>query len=73
MVRKPKASAEGESGRLNLILPPELNRKLDEFILKVANKQGRMPPQGIKTAIGRMALGEWLDRHSNDTNINFAA
>ena len=73
MSKKSKATAEAERGRLNLTLPPELCKKLDAYILKVANKQGKMPPQGIKTTIGRMALDEWLDKHNDDLDIDFAA
>jgi hypothetical protein len=63
--------ASSESGRLNLNLPPELNTQLNDYMFKWAKKKGKLPPQGLKTAIGRAALSEWLEKHGKDFNINF--
>lgn len=57
-------------GRLNLMIPEKLNKRLDEYCLKVAQRNGRIP-HGIKSIIGRMALREWLDKHENDLTIKF--
>lgn len=56
--------------RINLTIPPELAKKLNDYCLAVANKRGRMP-HAIKTKIARMALQEWLERHDKDFDIEF--
>lgn len=56
--------------RLNLTLTPEETKKLNDYCLAVANKQGRMP-HAIKTKIARMAIDEWLEKHGKDFTIKF--
>jgi hypothetical protein len=57
-----------KSLRLNLTLTPELNQRLNKYVLEVANKHG-MIPYAIRTKIGRLAIEEWLDKHENDLDI----
>lgn len=66
MPRKKKLSSE----RLNLTLSPDESKKLNDYCLAVANRQGKMP-YFIKTKIGRLALDEWLENHSKDFAIDF--
>jgi len=56
--------------RLNLTLDSDQAKKLNDYCLAVANKQGRMP-HAIKTKIGRAALDEWLEKHGKDLTIKF--
>lgn len=58
-----------EAGRLNLTLPPELNDKLFHYIMEWSKQRGKIPPQGLKTSIGRQALREWLTKHEKDYAI----
>lgn len=64
-----KSKAKEEPGRLNLTLPSGLNSQLNAYLLEWAKSQGHMPPQGLKTSIGRMALREWLTKHAKDFNV----
>jgi hypothetical protein len=66
----PKKKKEERGERLNLLLTPELTKKLNSYCLKVANKLGKMP-HGIKTTIGRKAIEEWLEKHGDDTATKF--
>lgn len=59
---------KNEKERFSLILPPKLSKRLNDYCLAVANKQGKMP-HAIKTKILRMALDDWLDRRGNDYDI----
>lgn len=56
-----------EEVRINLILTPEISKRLNNYCLKVANKMGKLP-QGLLTAIGRSAVSEWLDAHEKDAD-----
>lgn len=56
--------------RFSVTLPPKQSRKLNNYCLGVANKQGKMP-HAIKTKIMRRALDEWLEQHGSDFDIKF--
>lgn len=53
--------------RLNLTLEPELAKRLNNYMLKVAEKRGEIP-YALKTKIVYAALKEWLDNHERDYN-----
>lgn len=55
--------------RLNLYFPPDLSKRLDEYVLKFAEKQ-RREIFGIKTAVCRKAIEEWLENHANDFDVD---
>jgi len=63
-------SRKNEKERFTLTLQPKQSRKLNDYCLGVANKQGKMP-HAIKTKIIRMALDEWLEKHGSDYDIKF--
>jgi len=63
-------SRKNEKERFSLTLQPKQSRKLNDYCLAVANKQGKMP-HAIKTKIMRMALDEWLEEHDSDYDIKF--
>ena len=65
-MKKKKDDEQGE--RINLMLTPEQSKKLNAYILAVANKRGRLPST-IRTRIGRMAIQEWLEKHSEDLDL----
>jgi hypothetical protein len=56
--------------RFPLRLSPELEKKLNDYVLKVANKKGKVP-YGIYQKIGEKALNDWLDKHGDDLDILF--
>ena len=49
-------------------LTPELQKRIHEYIMKVAHRKGEIP-FGIKSRIGEMALEEWLDNHEEDVDL----
>jgi hypothetical protein len=49
-------------------LTPELSKRLNAYILAVANRKGKLP-YAIRTKIGRMALKEWLDKHEKNLDL----
>jgi len=51
--------------RFNLVLPKELDQKLNRYCLEVAEKQGKIP-DALRAKIARAALKEWLEKHEND-------
>jgi len=55
--------------RLNLTLEPELAKRLNKYMLKVAERRGEIP-YALKTRIVYQALKEWLDRHEHDFDID---
>jgi len=59
---------KNEKERFSLTLQPKQSKRLNEYCLAVANKQGKMP-HAIKTKIMRMALDEWLEKHGKDYDI----
>jgi len=59
-----------EKGRINVILPPDLNERLDKYIIGLFTHKGKII-DGIKTKIARKALEEWLDRNENNYDIEF--
>jgi len=65
-----KKSVSEESGRLNLTLPPELNKRLNDYVIKYAQRHGKIP-HAIRTKIARMAIEEWLDKNQNNFDIKF--
>ena len=50
-----------ESEPIELSLPVDLNRRLEEYIEK--HYRAYITARGIKAEILRQALKEWLDRH----------
>lgn len=64
MAKKPK------SLRINVTLPPEEAKRLNDYMLKIANRNGKVP-WGLMQSIGRRAFKEWLDKHENDLTIDF--
>lgn len=52
-------------GRVNLGLSAELDKRFNDYVLKVVQKKGKIP-HAIKSKIARKALIEWLDKHEND-------
>lgn len=54
--------------RLNVTLPSETNERLDKFILEAAKAQGKVP-YGLKVAIARVAIAEWLDRNEKNPGV----
>ena len=61
---------ERMEARINLYLTPEQKKRLDQYIVNVGIKLGRIP-KVMWTKIGRMAIEEWLDRHENDFDIDW--
>lgn len=55
---------------LNLGLTEELDRRLNAYVLKIAAKKGKIP-HGLRTAIARAALKNWLDKNENDLTLEF--
>ena len=49
------------SNRVELTLPDDLNRRLEDYISK--HYRAYITARGIKAEILRKALEEWLDRH----------
>ena len=64
----PKAKQLTTGERINLHLPESTTEKLNAYCMKVAKQEGKMP-FGIKTAIGRRAIDEWLNVHSDDIDL----
>jgi hypothetical protein len=56
--------------RLNLTLTPQQTEKFNKYIIKVGERQGRIPA-AIKTKILRKALDEWLEHYGNDFDIDW--
>jgi hypothetical protein len=68
----PKNKKENDNiQRINVLLSPKLGKRLDEYLLAVANKRGIAVLGAVRTKIGRMAITEWLDNHEKDLDINF--
>lgn len=61
----PKA---GDKGWLTVKLTPELQKTMDDYILAVANKIGRVP-YALKSRITIMALEEWFKKYGKDLDI----
>jgi hypothetical protein len=57
-----------EKGRLNLTLEPELDQRLNRYIVEVVKRRG-MIPYALRTKIVYAALKEWLDAHEKDYDI----
>ena len=66
----PKRKVEAEAGRINLRLPPKLNKELNDYMIKYARKHGSFP-HGLKSKIARVALEEWLERNKDNFDIKF--
>lgn len=54
--------------RINIVLPEETTRRLDAYCVEIAKIQKKLP-HGLKQAIGRAAIREWLDRHEKDFDV----
>lgn len=52
----------------NFLPPLELTKKLNKYMLDVANRKGKIPT-GLKSKIGQMALKEWLEKHEKDLDL----
>jgi len=52
----------GDRSWLSVKLTPELQKKMDEYILAMANAEGHVP-YAIKTKIVHAALEEWFKSH----------
>jgi len=52
----------------NFSLTPELVKRVNKYILAVANKKGKIV-RGIKTKIGRTALTKWLDENEKNLDV----
>lgn len=74
MERKPRgdtmAKKNDKGERIYPKLTPEQTKRLNNYCLAMANKQGKMP-YAIKTKILRKAIEEWLDKHEKDLTIQF--
>jgi hypothetical protein len=53
---------------VNTGLPEDLNRRLNKYVIAKAQNAGRVQ-HGLKTAIMRMALHEWLEKHETDLTL----
>ena len=53
-----------------MTLTEEQTEKLNNYIVKVAQKLGRVP-YAIKTKLARWAMDEWFERHGNDFDIDW--
>jgi post-segregation antitoxin (ccd killing protein) len=60
-----KKTQSVEGNRLNVRLPPKLAERLNTYLLKVSNKEGKLS-FGIKSAIAYKALEKWLDENEDD-------
>jgi len=56
--------------RLSITLTPGQTAKLNRYIIKTGEHQGRIP-SSIKTKIFRAAFDEWIQNHENDFNIDW--
>jgi len=56
--------------RMTLTLIEEQAEKLNNYIVNVAKKQGRIP-HAIQTKLSRWAIEEWLERHGEDFDIDW--
>lgn len=56
------------TGFVNVGLPEDLDKRLNTYILKRAQNDGKIA-FGLKTAIMRMALSEWLAKYENDLSL----
>jgi len=56
--------------RLSVTLTAEESEKLNKYIIKTGERQGRIP-SSIKTKIIRAAVDEWFRNHENDFDINW--
>lgn len=56
--------------RMNLALTEEQTKKLNNYIVNVAKKQGRVP-YAIKTKLVRSAIDEWFEHHGKDFDIDW--
>lgn len=60
-----------EPERLNLTLTETQTEKLNTYIIKVGQKQGKIP-HAIKTKVLRWALDEWFEDHGEDYDIDWS-
>ena len=56
--------------RINLGLTMAQTEKLNDYIIKAAQHQGKVPSK-IKTKILRMAFDEWMEKHGEDYDIDW--
>ena len=59
-----------EPDRINLTLTETQTEKLNGYIIKVAQRQGKFP-HAIKTKLLRMAFDEWMQKHGEDHDIDW--
>jgi len=63
-----KKTTSQATERLNLYLDSDLAKKLNDYCVEVTNKQHKII-SNIKQKIGKKALKEWLEKHTNDLTI----
>lgn len=51
--------------RINLVLPPELSKQVNDYCIAYAKKKGHYP-KNIKQLIARAAVKEWMENHGKD-------
>jgi len=58
------------STRINLGLTEVQTGKLNAYIIKVGQEQGKIP-YAIQTKLLRMAFDEWMEKHGEDYDIDW--
>lgn len=66
-----KVAKEMEPERLNLTLTPTQTKKLNNYIINVAQKQGKIP-HAIKTKLLRWAFDEWFENYGENYDIDWS-
>lgn len=60
----------GKNGRLNVYLKPKQREKINDYVVKTVNKQGKVPAR-IEQKILRWAFDEWIEKHGKDYDIDW--
>lgn len=67
---KNKSTNNNKTEWLNFALTPELAKRLNAYVLAVANKKGSLAKiRGIRAKIGRDALKKWLDENEENLEL----
>ena len=56
--------------RINLGLSEAQAEKFNDYVIKVAQRQGKIP-HAIGTKLLRMAFDEWMEKHGEDYDIDW--
>ena len=56
--------------RINVQLTPKQTEKLNDYVVNVVKKQGRVPAR-IRQKIMRWAFDEWIEKHGKDYDIEW--